>query len=368
MRETLLQPIRERPPKQPHGAPARPRAIATTCARANATSNAAAASATSTSTATATARPASAAIDGSPHGGAEPRASRARRTRSASRDEAPARAFPAAAASSTAQRTNRRRPTSVKRGVRIRADAAVRPARRRHSCGSGAPRRPLGRGAPDRRLRAGRPHRRAQGAGRRLHAWKRVRRDRGRRTGCGGSGRSTASTCGSFPTRTRTDTVLPERAGNARGVDLNRNFPHRWKRHRTAPTTPGPRPASEPETRALMRLIRRLRPTVTIWFHQHLNMVVLTRGNLGLQRRFARLAGLRAGYIPAYPGTATGWSNATFPGTTAFVGRTARRQPYREGSSASRPRRAQRRRCRQLEAVQQVRLDRLVLALHLQRR
>ena len=57
----------------------------------------------------------------------------------------------------------------------------------------------------------------------------------------------------------------------------------------------GPKPASEPETRALMRLIGRLRPTVTIWFHQHLNMVVLTRGNLGLQRRFARLAGLRAG-------------------------------------------------------------------------
>jgi hypothetical protein len=68
-----------------------------------------------------------------------------------------------------------------------------------------------------------------------------------------------------------------------------------------------------------MRLIRRLRPAVTIWFHQHLNMVVLTRGNLGLQRRFARLAGLRAGYLPRYPGTATGWSNATFPGTTAFV-------------------------------------------------
>ena len=58
---------------------------------------------------------------------------------------------------------------------------------------------------------------------------------------------------------------------------------------------------------------------MTIWFHQHLNMVVLTRGNLGLQRRFARLAGLRTGDIPGLRGTATGWSNATFPGTTAFV-------------------------------------------------
>jgi|SRR5215510_7803050 len=106
--------------------------------------------------------------------------------------------------------------------------------------------------------------------------------------------------------------------GNAHGVDLNRNFPHRWRRLGGVFNS-GPRAASEPETRALMRLIRRLRPAVTIWFHQHLNMVVLTRGNLGLQHRFARLAGLRAGYLPRYSGTATGWSNATFPGTTAFV-------------------------------------------------
>jgi len=106
--------------------------------------------------------------------------------------------------------------------------------------------------------------------------------------------------------------------GNAHGVDLNRNFPHRWRRLGGTYYS-GPRPASEPETRALMRLIRRVRPTVTIWFHQHLNMVVLTRGNLGLQRRFARLAGLRTGYIPGLSGTATGWSNTTFRGTTAFV-------------------------------------------------
>jgi murein peptide amidase A len=106
--------------------------------------------------------------------------------------------------------------------------------------------------------------------------------------------------------------------GNAHGVDLNRNFPHRWKRLRGVFYS-GPRPASEPETRALMGLIRQLRPAVTIWFHQHLNMVVLTRRNPGLERRFARLAGLRAGYLPPYRGTATGWSNANFPGTTAFV-------------------------------------------------
>ncbi len=48
-------------------------------------------------------------------------------------------------------------------------------------------------------------------------------------------------------------------------------------------------------------------------------MVVLTSGNLALQRRFALLAGLRTGRLPRYPGTATSWQNARRPGTTAFV-------------------------------------------------
>ena len=108
------------------------------------------------------------------------------------------------------------------------------------------------------------------------------------------------------------------RRGNARGVDLNRNFPRRWRLLGGIHYS-GAGPASERETRIAMSLIRRLRPKVTIWFHQHLNMVVLTSGNLALQRRFARLAGLRAGRLPSYPGTATGWSNAALPGTTAFV-------------------------------------------------
>ena len=108
------------------------------------------------------------------------------------------------------------------------------------------------------------------------------------------------------------------RRGNARSVDLNRNFPWRW-RPIGGVYYSGAGPASEPETRIATSLIRRLRPKVTIWFHQHLSMVVLTAGDLALQRRFARLTGLQAGRLPSYPGTATGWSNATLPGTTAFV-------------------------------------------------
>ena len=60
-----------------------------------------------------------------------------------------------------------------------------------------------------------------------------------------------------------------KRRGNARGVDLNRNFPGTWRPIRTA----GPAPASEVETRLAMQLIRRLRPDVTIWFHQPQGLV-----------------------------------------------------------------------------------------------
>ena len=118
------------------------------------------------------------------------------------------------------------------------------------------------------------------------------------------------------PAGANPDGHAADRRWNAHRVDLNRNFPWRW-RHSTGVFASGPRPASEPETRVMMRLIARLRPRVTIWFHQHLNMVVLTGGNLGLQRRFARLVGLRAGRLRCCP--ATTWQDHRFPGTTAFV-------------------------------------------------
>ena len=42
-------------------------------------------------------------------------------------------------------------------------------------------------------------------------------------------------------------------------------------------------------------------------------------GDRGIARRYADLAGLAATCLPFLPGTATSWSNHTFPGTTAFV-------------------------------------------------
>ncbi len=96
---------------------------------------------------------------------------------------------------------------------------------------------------------------------------------------------------------------------NAHGVDLNRNFPYQWRRVSDPTYYSGPRPASEPETRAAMRLILRIKPAVTIWYHQHEDVVDMAGGDRGVARRYAQLSGLRATCLPFLPGTATGWSN-----------------------------------------------------------
>ena len=106
---------------------------------------------------------------------------------------------------------------------------------------------------------------------------------------------------------------------NAHGVDLNRNFPCRWQPIADPTYYSGPRAASEPETRAAMSLVRRIRPTVTIWYHQHMDLVDMAGGDRGVARRYAEIAGLRPTCLTFLSGVETGWSNHTFPGTTSFV-------------------------------------------------
>jgi protein MpaA len=106
---------------------------------------------------------------------------------------------------------------------------------------------------------------------------------------------------------------------NAHGVDLNRNFPYRWQPISDPTYYSGRHPASEPETRVAMSLVRRIRPAVTIWYHQHMDLVDTAGGDLGVARRYAHLAGLEPTCLTFLSGEATAWSNHTFSGTTSFV-------------------------------------------------
>jgi protein MpaA len=105
---------------------------------------------------------------------------------------------------------------------------------------------------------------------------------------------------------------------NAHGVDLNRNFPTRWQ-PQDGIFNSGPRPLSEPESRLAYRLILRVRPAVSIWFHQHADLVDDSSGNRALERRFAAIAGLPLRPLTRYGGSAVTWESARFPGTSPFV-------------------------------------------------
>lgn len=106
---------------------------------------------------------------------------------------------------------------------------------------------------------------------------------------------------------------------NARGVDLNRNFPFRWEPGPRGRYYPGRRPLSEPESRIATRLVHRIEPDVTIWFHQPLGLVDPARRGATIERRYARLVGLPLVQLARLHGTATSWQNHTYRGTTAFV-------------------------------------------------
>ena len=108
---------------------------------------------------------------------------------------------------------------------------------------------------------------------------------------------------------------------NADGVDLNRNFPWRWRPLGPPGSTyyTGRRPLSEPESRIAYRLVRRLHPAVSIWFHQHLGLVDESGGSVAVERRFARRARMPLARLTRYPGSATTWENHVDPRGTAFV-------------------------------------------------
>jgi protein MpaA len=109
---------------------------------------------------------------------------------------------------------------------------------------------------------------------------------------------------------------------NAHGVDLNRNSPWQWEHlgHPGGRYYSGTGPLSEPESQAINRLIKRLRPVVSIWYHQHASLVDdSSGGSLAIESRYARAVELPLRNYGVFPGSITTWQDVTYPQDTAFV-------------------------------------------------
>jgi protein MpaA len=112
---------------------------------------------------------------------------------------------------------------------------------------------------------------------------------------------------------------------NANRVDLNRNFPHKWR-----PGNPGslfysgPRPASEPETRAFMAGAELIRPDAVVSYHQR--AAVIDRGPRKKTHKWVRrlsrdlrLPISRVSCVTKCVGTLAGWFNSEFRGWAVTV-------------------------------------------------
>ena len=103
---------------------------------------------------------------------------------------------------------------------------------------------------------------------------------------------------------------------NAHGVDLNRNFPYDWA-DLDGNYESGPRPASEPETRAMMTFLKDIHPRRVVSFHQPLHGVDTDTKDPRFARRLARALRLPTTSLDCgglCHGTMTGWFNHRFDG------------------------------------------------------
>jgi protein MpaA len=119
------------------------------------------------------------------------------------------------------------------------------------------------------------------------------------------------------------DGLAANTRGNAHGVDLNRNFPYGW---RSIPPSSGyysgPQALSEPESRAVKRFLQRVRPEISVWYHQPWGATLIPCNRSDdTALLYARLSGLGPRddcNQSAYPGSVIRWQDHVL-GTIAFV-------------------------------------------------
>jgi protein MpaA len=108
---------------------------------------------------------------------------------------------------------------------------------------------------------------------------------------------------------------------DGRGVDLNANWSSQWRGGGRPWDVyyAGPRPFSERGTQTARRLILRIRPHVTIWYHQHMDVVWAWGPSTATGRRYAAAAGMRLYHHHWLSGTAANWQNHHLPGGSAIT-------------------------------------------------
>jgi protein MpaA len=108
---------------------------------------------------------------------------------------------------------------------------------------------------------------------------------------------------------------------NARGVDLNANWSSEWQSGGVPWNVyyGGSRPFSERETRIARNVIVRAHPRLTIWYHQHMDVVWAFGPSTHAGSIYSQLSGLPLYDQHWLPGTATNWQNHHLPGTASFT-------------------------------------------------
>jgi protein MpaA len=108
--------------------------------------------------------------------------------------------------------------------------------------------------------------------------------------------------------------------GNARRVDLNRNFPG-WKRNGKPGSVyyPGPGSLSEPESKAMYTAINKIKPTAFVTYHQHMNLIDFCGGLKTVGATYAKQTGMKYTQLPSYPGSQATWLHKVYPHTTVIT-------------------------------------------------